>query len=407
MPAILLILIAVLLAILSWGCAHKSLEGSNVNYFGDVGRSNSYENYDDFINENKFDDSVLDSNNAGAIVAPIPYSNQEYLFAATDGSIKMIMNQDVYWSKKLSKNQIVSAAMAIDKHQNAYLVSNLGNLLSYDKEGNIRWKIKLIDSIGKNDIPCDLLISDEAIIAGITNGLIYKINFDGKVLWKKELNNHINKTISGFDDNILLILSSENDIDTLLSLNNDGSEKWRSTFDIRLIKYPVSNGKYITCCGLKYVGAESFPKIFYLDLEGKLIWSKEIGLIPRYISMSKAGNIYVNAFQVGLGEQISCIYKFKNNGELEWQKFFNLIIPTAILISNNNLAFLGVTNNTSGLYFIGKKDGVIQGIHSFSNVNPIIHSPTVKPDGSIAFAYSQNLGFVKVDESWFKKMFSF
>ncbi len=407
LPAILMIFIAILLAVLSWGCSFESLEGRNVNYFGNIGRSNSYENYNDFLNENKYDDSVPDSNDAGAIVAPLPLSNQEFLFAATDGTIKMIMNTDVYWSKKLSDNQIVSAAMCIDAKQNSYLITNLGTIYSYDKEGNIRWKFSITDSIGLNDIPCDLLIFDDGIIAGITNGLIAKVSLEGKLLWKKNLNNNINKTLSGYNDNVMIILSSENDNDTLVSINSSGGESWRKSMDIRLIKYPVSNGSAIACCGLKYVEDKSIAIIFYLDVNGNILWKKEIDLIPRYISMSKAGNIYINTFQAGLGEQISCIYKYKNNGELVWKKYFNMTIPTPILISNKLLAFLGVTDKTSGLYFIGKDDGIIQGIKSFSNEKPFIHSPTVKPDGSVAFAYSQNLGFLKVDENWFKKLFSF
>lgn len=405
-PLVLLtvILLTLILIVMVTGCSHKSLKGATVNHYADEGRSNSYENYVEFLNYKYYDEVIKDSNNAGAAVAPVPLSNQEFIFAATDGTISMVIDSKILWTKKLDEGNIIAAAMCVDKEQNAYAVSNTGIIYSFDYDGKLRWKNKIADTIGSTDIPCDLLAQDNGIIAGTTNGILKKINFEGKEVWSKNFKNTINKTISGFGENILLSLSSENDNDTLLAVNPDGSEKWRKAMNIRLIKFPVSNGKNIVCCGLRYENAESISKIFYLDLSGNIIWNKEINWVARYASIAQSGEVFINAFQSGLGEQISNVFRFSQDGTQKWQKNFNFTIPTPIMISHYSIAFLGVSSKSVGLYIVGREDGIIKGIHSFSNELPILHSPTVRPDGSISFAYYQNLGFLKVDEPWINKL---
>ncbi len=403
---LIILILAILVMMATSGCFHDSLKGKTVNFFADAGRSNSFEDFKDFINYQYYDEAVKDSNQAGASVAPMPLSNQEIVFAATDGTISLISNKEVIWTKRLDAGNVVSAAMCIDPEQNTYAITNTGLLYSFAYDGKQRWKIKICDSISNVDIPCDLIAFEDGIITGITNGLIKKISFDGKVIWNKNLNNTINKTISSFDNNLLFSLSSsENNNDTILTLNPDGSEKWRKAMGIRLVKYPISNGKNIACCGLRYEQSKSFAPIYYLDLNGNIIWQTEIqNFVPRYLSISQSGDLFVNAFQAGLGEQISKIYRYDKDGKEIWQKNFNFTIPTPILISQTKLAFLGVTEGSIGLYFVGRDEGIIQGIMSFSNESPIIHSATVKPDGSISFGYYQNLGFLTVDRSWFSKI---
>lgn len=388
------------------GCSHESLKGSNINYFGTEGRSNSYENYKDFINYKHFDESIKDSNNSGATVAPLPLSNQEFIFAATDGSISLIANQEVVWTNKLDKHNIIAAAMCADKEQNTYAVSNSGVIYSYAYDGTLRWKHNLKKDIGSNDIPCDLLMLDDALYTGISNGYIKKLSLDGKVQWERQLASDINKTISAYDNTLYFTLSSgENHNDTILALDaNNGKEKWRKSMGIRIVKYPVTNGKNIVCSGLRYENAESISPIFYMDMNGKVLWQKEVYLVPRYLSLSENGELFINTFQSGLGEQVSRVYKFDSKGKCLWEKNFNFTIPTPVMISQTKLAFLGVNEVSLGLYFINKESGVIEGIMSYSNEKPIIHTPTVKPDGSIAFAYAQNWGFLTVDKSWFSKI---
>lgn len=401
----ILCIVAVFASLIS-GCSHESLRGKNINYFGTEGRSNSYENYKDFINYKHFDEAIKDSNNSGATVAPLPLSNQEFIFAATDGTISLIANQNVIWTKKLDMHNIIAAAMCADKEQNTYAVGNSGVIYSYTYDGSLRWKHKLKNEINKEDIPCDLLLLDDALYAGVSNGLIKKISLDGKVQWERQLSSDMNKTISAYENTLYFTLSSgENQNDTILALDaSSGKEKWRKAMGIRVVKYPVTNGKNIVCSGLRYEKSESISPIFYMDMNGKLLWQKEVFLVPRYLSLSDEGALYINAFQAGLGEQVSRVYKFDSKGKCIWEKNFNFAIPTPVMISRTKLAFLGVGEVSLGLYFINKESGVIEGIMSYSNEKPIIHTPTVKPDGSIAFAYAQNWGFLTVDNSWFSKI---
>lgn len=401
-----LLLIALLSAIVLFltSCSDKSLKGKLVNHHGDIGRTNSYEQYGEFVNDNYYDDTIKDSIDAGAIVPALALSDQEMVYATTRGTLMLITTNEINWEKKLGADQAVNATMCADKEQNIYAVSNTGIIYSYSIEGNLRWKKTIVDSLSATAIPCDLLALDDGILSGTSDGVLSKYAFDGKLIWSKKFQTGINKTLTAHGNNAIILISSQDDNDTLAMLNSDGSVKWKTPAGIRLVKYPLASETTIYCTGIKYIGEDILSQVLAYDLNGKLKWTKELSFVPRYISVSMSDELFANVFQPGIGEQISAIIKLDKNGKLVWKKFFNFTIPTPIMISPKSLAFLGVTHNTVGLYYVDREKGVITNIQSFSNEAPIIHSPTVRPDGAISFAYYQKIGFLRVDEPWINKI---
>lgn len=398
------VIIASVLVLLLSSCDHVTLKGDLVNHHADIGRSNSYESYGEFLSYSNYSDTIAKANSAGAIVPPLALSNQELVYATTRGTILMMTNQDLLWEKNLDSNTAVNAFMCADKEQNIYAVSNTGTLYSYSVSGELRWKKSIADSLSDSGIPCDLLAIDDGIIAGTTDGVLVKLSFDGKILWKKSFPSGIGRTISANETNPIITIASATENDTLAMLTTDGTTKWKVAAGIRLVKYPVVNADAIYCTGLKYVGTEALAIIIVYDLAGKVKWTKELAFVPRYISVADNGDVYANVFQAGIGEQVSAVIRYDKNGKMIWKKYFNLTIPTPVLISKSLIAFMGVTHNAVGLYFVNKDTGIIQSIQSYSNEFPTIQSATVRPDGAISFAYYQKIGFIRSDEPWINKL---
>lgn len=398
------VIIGSVLVLLLSSCDHVSQKGDLVNHHADIGRSNSYEHFGEFLSYNYYTDTIPKANSAGAIVPPLALSNQELIYATTRGTIMLTTNKDMLWEKFLDSNTAINAYMCADKEQNIYAVSNTGTIYSYSVSGELRWKKQIADTLSDSGIPCDLLAIDDGILAGTTDGVLVKFAFDGKILWKKSFPSGIGRTISANETNPIITIASANENDTLAMLAADGTIKWKAAAGTRLVKYPAINADAICCTGLKYVGTEALAVILVYDLSGKVKWTKELAFVPRYISVADNGDVYANVFQAGIGEQVSAVIRYNKDGKMIWKKYFNLTIPTPVLISKSLLAFMGVTHNAVGLYFVNKETGVIQSIQSYSNEHPTIQSATVRPDGAISFAYYQKIGFIRADEPWINKV---
>jgi outer membrane protein assembly factor BamB len=385
-------------------CDYKSLKGEPVNQYADQGLSNSYEKYGEFPNYAVYNEEYKPKKDGGAIVPALALSNQEFVYATTAGSVLLIA-KELMWEKHLDNGEVVNANMAADKEQNIYCVSNTGKIYSYNFNGAIRWKFKLCDTLPLMDVPCNLICLDDGLIAGISDGTIYKLSFDGKPIWKTKMPTGISRSIASADQSLFFVQNGAgmNDSDTLTSLDSRGNVKWKKAPGYRLPKAPGANDKAIALSGIKYENNDAYNMILSYKLDGSEIWRKEIGYSPKFLSIANNGEVLVNAFQNGIAEQTSAIYRFSPSGALIWKKHFNYSIPSPILISNSMLAFLGVTYNTVGLYYLNRDSGEIQTILSLSDEDPIIQTPTVRPDGAISFAYFQKVGFVRGDEPWLNK----
>lgn len=403
----LLLLLSIGIAVIFFfvsGCSHETLKGKPVNMLGDAGRSNSFEQFGGFITYGTYTDKYDVSEKAGAIVPPLALSNEEFIYATTDGRIIAFIVGEKFWEKKLDKGAVANGMMCADAEQNSYIIDSNGMIYSFNYDGKLRWKHTVTDSpLGESTLPCDLLALSDGVLAGTTDGVVCKFSFEGKRLWTASFPSGIEKTLSAADDCPLLCISSENEQDTLAMLSQTGSVKWKRATDTRLVKFPVAGKSAIYVAGLRYVGEDVLSNVFAYDFSGNLLWRKDWSLVPRSISVAENGDIFVNVFNAGLGDQVSAVFKMNEHGKIIWKKFFRYSIPTPVMISETSLAYLGVTSNTVGLYFLDREKGDNFNVQSFSNELPIMHAATVRPDGAISFAYYQNIGFVRADEPWFHK----
>lgn len=388
-------------------CDYKSNKGKLINTNGGNGKSNFYKEDGDFIQYSEYEENFKPKKDGGAVVAPLSISNQEFYYATTAGTILLLAKEDIAWEKSLGSDEVVSSAMVADKESNLYAITNKFNIYSYTYSGELRFKTNICDSIGGATIPSDLLCLSDGVIAASSDGLLTKITFDGKIIWKKNFNKNLQRILSADTKENTLVILSDNDYeinDTLCSINPQGNINWKYPARTRLIKYPLATEKNIFLTGVKFIGEDLVSIIYALDNSGKMLWEKELSFVPRYISADDEGNIYANCFVNGLGEPIATIFKFDNTGKIIWKKAYDFVAPSPLLVGKDNIAILGTTPKTVGLYFVDKKDGSMRNINSMSNFDPIMQMPVVRPDGCISFAYFHKVGFVKIDEPWLNKI---
>ncbi|MER3330269.1 MAG: hypothetical protein RIF34_11865, partial [Candidatus Kapaibacterium sp.] len=182
-------------------------------------------------------------------------------------------------------------------------------------------------------------------------------------------------------------------------------ERWRYTDKgYRFVKGAISNGKQIAISGSVQGGDNPLSKVFYLDSEGKLLWDKEISNIPRFLSMSEDGDLYLVSYSSGMGQMLSGIFAYSQKGDLTWKIYYDYSIPMPVYISQNELMFIASNRETYALFYLQRSDGRLIKSLEIGGVHPIIFYPEIDIDGSIIFAGKETLRIIKVDETAINKI---
>ena len=274
-PLILIMIACIILLCLMGGCSNNSLEGKYVNYHADAGRTNSYENYDKFIISSYYTDNFKDGNKAGAVIPPMALSDYELIYPTTDGRILKISDKDIDWTFTLPPSSVVNGYLCADADRNIYAVDNNGVIYSLSFSGKLRWRTSTLDKpLAHDAVPCDLVALEDGILAGTTDGMICKLNYNGKILWKKQLGGSIDRTLTASGSNPVVAVASpdDNTSDTLEMLNPDGSIKWKRAEGMHLVKYPVAGDNMICIAGITYLNEQVYSSVYAYDNNGKLLW---------------------------------------------------------------------------------------------------------------------------------------
>ena len=143
--------------------------------------------------------------------------------------------------------------------------------------------------------------------------------------------------------------------------------------------------------------------IYALDTLGNILWKKELSVLPRNISVGDDGKIYVTGYNAGLGEGLSGIFCFTDKGELIWKQYLDVTIPAPVLISKDNVAVVGVKKRSPGVFFFNNTGILIKTV-SLSDAPIFNLQPFVLPDPVIAFAGTEKLFILRIDDSMMNKI---
>ncbi|MFH1050704.1 MAG: PQQ-binding-like beta-propeller repeat protein [bacterium] len=383
------------------------LEGEPVNIYGGFSRNNSYERFGDFYRQIYFVDSYDSAFTGGAIAPLLALSGYKIVFPSSEGEIIFFDNRELKWHVKLDSDNVASAGMCADPKQNIYVIDNAGKLYSFSIKGKLRWK-KYFNKISAQDIVTfsDLLAVNDGIVTASSDGKISKYNFDGKIIWEKRYNSAILKYFPADEKgNIILPLTKNlfGETDTLLFLSSKGKEKWKKYFkNSRIIKPPVfSNNKIYVIC-LEVIGEEKYPAIYCLNDKGQIKWKKELSLLPRFLSVDTDDNLYIVAYNSGMGKPVSMVTVFNKYGKKVWDKYIEVSITSPLMIAENIIAFIGSDEEASGVYFM-RKNGFLENVLSLSEAPILNLQPLVSPNRHILFGGAEKVQILRIDETPMKK----
>ncbi len=375
------------------------------NTFGDKGRSSSFENTKDFQYQ-LYSQIVIDSN-SGATSPPLLLSNRQYVLSTEDGRVISTLNNNKIWEYKLDSGSFIGSGFAADDNYNIYTIDNKGKIYSLDSSGKLRFSNQLFEP-SKLEIFNTPLALKNTVVFSSTDGNLAILDVSGKVIHRKKYNSSILDYVSAVDEESILVTLTNNQFgvtDTLVCLGTDGTEKWRYSSDgYRFLKGAISNGKSIAISGSLQGGDNPLSKIFYLDGKGKLIWEKEITNIPRFLSLSKKGDLYLVSYSSAMGQMLSGIFSYNTKGELDWKIYYEYSIPMPVYISENELMFIASNRETYAIFYLQRTDGRLIKSLEIGEAHPIIFYPEIGAGGTIIFAGKETLRLIKVDETAINKI---
>ncbi|MEZ4724614.1 MAG: hypothetical protein R2863_08170 [Candidatus Kapaibacterium sp.] len=375
------------------------------NIFGGIGRSSSFEKIESFQSQ-QFFEYTLDSL-AGATSAPHLLKDRLYIFSTDDGRILCASGKDKKWEYKLDSGSFIGAGFASDNYLNIYTIDNLGRVYSLDSSGNSRFSKQLFEPSKLEIFNTPLSLGNNVIFSS-SDGNLSILDSLGNILYNHKYNSSILDYISAIDDENILITLSNNKFgvtDTLVCLSSKGIEKWRFSADgFRFVKGAITNGSQISLSGSLQGGDNPLSKIFYLDRDGKLMWEKEISNIPRFLSMSEDGELYLISYSSGMGQMLSGIFAYDKKGEMIWKIYYDYSIPMPIYITKNELMFIASNRETYALFYLQRSDGVLIRSLEIGGIHPIVFYPEIEVDGSIVFAGKEKLRLIRVDATAINKI---
>ena len=377
----------------------KSPESFNTR--GGADRDNDYEALGTFLTNVYSVEKIEMSDSSAAIVPPLILDGLYFYLATVNGSVALVKERSAKWAITLPDSQYVVAGMCADSDKNLYLVTNKGEIISFDKKGKKRWSYLHPVVRDSNFIFDALLAQKDGILVSAEPGLLFKLSLAGKKMWEF---NHKHWTVRTFAADAvgnIAFPSTQNDFekaDTIYFISSGGKVKWKKAFaKTRILKNPVIYKNLIVYPASYMLGDTRLYLLIALDTTGKQVWRKELNIMPEYISCGH-DRVYLLAFNSGYGETMSGIFAYDMKGNLQWKLYTGNKVPAPLLVSEENIAFLGTKGNTAGVFFLNN-NGTLYHSVSLSDAPLFSHKPFVLNVPAVAFMGSEKLFILKIDDT--------
>lgn len=368
------------------------------NTYGDGQRTNSYEELGTFWSGIAYVEKLNVKDTTGFAQPPLALSGSKFVVATNAGSIALFEHTSLLWEKPLGDSEFVVSNFVADPKENIYFLSNKHKLYSFSIDGQKNWTIKIDDT---TNVFSTLLATNNAIYFSSESGKLFKISFTGKIEWALPLPLPTTPTFAEFDGNLVINITnnSTNLSDSILFIEKSGKIRWsRQVENTRLVKSPVIASGRIYAIGYRYLENTTEGRIICIDTLGRIIWNKSLPIIPRFISVSRSGELFLVLYNLGIGETLSSLYELNRQGEIIAHQFVNTIFYTPVLISEDKIALLGYTKETPSMLFFDKELNLLKSI-DLSKIPPPIVQPAVLTDCTIIFATSNGPYLVRIDEN--------
>lgn len=208
------------------------------------------------------------------------------------------------------------------------------------KLSRIKWAQKF-----KIPIINEPIIHNGSIIFTTKNGIIYKVNKNGKVSWKKTIKNGFSCTPGKYKNSLYLVTLDGK----FISVNiNNGKNRWSRT-----VMGPLLYGAKPKIYKKKIFFATSYGFVYCFDLKGKKLWEKNLETGIYCSTETDDKYIYVATDDARL-----IALNNNNKGDIEWDIKLDSRVVSSSPIINKNILYIGSYNGT--LYAIDtKKEKII------------------------------------------------
>ena len=231
------------------------------------------------------------------------------------------------------------------------------------------------------------------------------------MLWEKELAKGATNAVAADEDGNIFLQLSEGTFagnEKLLMFDSDGNKKWEISIDnFRFFNYPSYYKGKIYSYGQHGSGNDKRSFIYVHDTTGNEKLALEFPITIRSLSVDNNENMYITAYNTGVAEEKTGVFKLDAKGEIIWKLYFQAQSVTPVLISENLTAFLGITNEGPGLFFLDVLNGRVSKALALGNNSSISSSYAVIRGPEILFPKAYEYGYVRVTSTAIERIIPF
>jgi len=403
MKSIILILIA--LMVVSCG---SPFDEPTFNTNGGIARSNSYEQFKDFVS-NFIEVKTFDTTGkSGANFEPLVIGNFEFWLIGSGSYIAYINQDKMQKFIEIEDASLAASRPAADGIKNIYFVTLKGNIYSYSIDGKKRFELPFANNISEFETFSDVLSTSNGVYFGSSSGRLIKIDFDGRLIYEKQFGAAISRSFSADKDGNIYIGITHNlfgATDTLAMLDTKGELVFSKPIDnVRLIRNPIVSDDVIYIAGQYQTDVIQGSLVACYDKTGFERWRQEIPVFPRHISINRKGDLYVCGFNTGVGEGMSGLIAYNRSGKQIWRLYITATVSAPMIIGKKKIAIVGNTPNGSAIFFLDKGNGKMIADKALNEVPPFYSVPAVLGDGSLVFSINDRIGIVRVTDTSINKI---
>jgi hypothetical protein len=405
---IALISMTLLLSVMS--CSKSTYTPAIENIYGGISRDNNYESFPSLdFGSVSFEGKDSTNEEVSASSPPLSIGLNEEVFATIDSSIVAMQHGVIRWTKKTPG--VILSGLCSDAEQNIYAMTTTGVLVSYSYTGVKRFELQ----VGNSDnlqLTSDVLCLQDGIVCASNVGVVMKVSYEGKPIWKFTTERSPSKYITAdANGNVAVVLQSRNsdDGDSLCIIGLDGRVRSGTLFSNTRITTNLiwKHGRFFVG-GEREGSIKGTPVILCINEAGTVIWSKLINDTPRSIACSNDTTLIVTGFNPSLQAIMSVVSCYSvSSGSLVWELYHGGQIVSPPMIFEDKVCFFAIQEKAIGLYSMSRSHGVLTKLYSISDAPLFITNTTVSKDGSIVASCTEKRGIVRIGTSVWKKAIPF
>lgn len=378
--------------------------GGRTNYWGDVifakTATSVWKDIDSMASATKEE--------AGTIVRPAAYGNDDIVFANVHGVIRRVISTTSIWKSELPKGVVPASAPVIDARGNIYLMGSDARLYCYANTGVLQWAT----GIAKQQpglIFGEPLALYEGVVVSSSMGDVVKVDPKGAVVWRHTTGLGSIGAPALMEDQSIVVATTSDDYslaDSLVVIDANGSRRWTRAFPAgRLRHTPAVAGKTIVITDSQNNGSSTRHALHAFDALGNILWSQELPMYPVGVAVADS-LIYVAENGEGTGAaslegraQKSAleIYSLRDGSKVRRTDLDAAAVHPP-LVSSGNVVVLARQDNAAGAYFF-TPDGTFFDVISMGEFPPANMRVCVSPEGAMYFAGSKSDVIIKIGSS--------